>query len=318
MTMTRGRKSCTHNQRFTASNTKQNAFWVFERRDRASLHLHDFGGEAVVEPHPVTRWDDTDARHATEDGHPYLPPVVVEVIGVDLSAEDGQDQRQDGQQVDLTPELRDSFSTISIYSQFHLFCVYLQRWHSQRYSRRRRRCRARSSPGCPQRCRRSPAPASGGSSSPSSGTRTGDSPQNTACTPGTGGHTVSAGTGTRVGSRTSWIEGTGGGRLNKTTQSHWFVRSLQLLNNLRQTHKHRLCTEQFISCLERLCGSKVDTLDYPQWCNTQLTHLQLGWTERTCRETWTWYGSMFTTVQTSENTQRSLHDNIICWTFIHP
>lgn len=112
--MTRGRKSCTHDQRFTASNKKPKAFGVFERRDRASLHLHDFGGEAVVEPHPVTRWDDTDARHAAEDGHPYPPPVVVEVIGVDLSAEYGQDQRQDGQQVDLTPELQDSFSTLSI------------------------------------------------------------------------------------------------------------------------------------------------------------------------------------------------------------
>lgn len=124
--MTRGRKSCTHNQRFTASNKKQNAFGVFERRDRASLYLHDFGGEAVIEPHPVTCWDDTDARHAAEDGHPYLSPVVVEVIGVDLSAEDGQDQRQDGQQVDLTPELQDSFSTLRIYSQFNLFCVHLQ------------------------------------------------------------------------------------------------------------------------------------------------------------------------------------------------
>lgn len=120
--MTRGRKSCTHDQRFNASN----ALGVFERRDRVSLHLHDFGGEAVVEPHPVTRWDDTDARHAAEDGHPYPPPVVVEVIGVDLSAEDGQDQRQDGQQVDLTPELQDSFSTLSIDSQFNLFCVHLQ------------------------------------------------------------------------------------------------------------------------------------------------------------------------------------------------
>lgn len=76
-------------------------------------HLHNIRAKAVVEPHPVARRHHADARHAAEDGDPYPPPVVVEVIGVDLGAEDGQDERQDGQQVDLAPELQDTVIVIA-------------------------------------------------------------------------------------------------------------------------------------------------------------------------------------------------------------
>lgn len=69
-------------------------------------HLHDVGGEPAVEPDPVAGRDHADAGHAAEDGHPYDLPVVAEVIRVDLSAEDGQDQGQDCQQVDLSPKLQ--------------------------------------------------------------------------------------------------------------------------------------------------------------------------------------------------------------------
>lgn len=65
-------------------------FGIFTR------HLHDVRGKAVVEPHPVARRHHADACHAAEDGDSYPPPVVVEVIGVNLGAEDGQDERQDG------------------------------------------------------------------------------------------------------------------------------------------------------------------------------------------------------------------------------
>lgn len=54
----------------------------------------------------MARRDHADAGHAAEDGHPDPSPVVAEVTGVDLGAEDGQDQGQHGQQVDLTPELQ--------------------------------------------------------------------------------------------------------------------------------------------------------------------------------------------------------------------
>ncbi len=49
-------------------------------------------------------------------------------------------------------------------------------------SRRCRRLRVRSSQGCQWKSRHSPAPSSGGWSSPSGGNRTGDNPPNTACT----------------------------------------------------------------------------------------------------------------------------------------
>lgn len=55
--------------------------------------------------------DHADSRHTAEEGHPNAPPVVAEVTGVDLSAEDGQDEGQDGQQVDLAPELGDRSQT---------------------------------------------------------------------------------------------------------------------------------------------------------------------------------------------------------------
>lgn len=67
--------------------------------------LYYIRGEATVKPHPVACWDHTDAGHTEEDGHPYASPVVAEVIWVDLSAEDGQDQGEDGQEVDLSPKL---------------------------------------------------------------------------------------------------------------------------------------------------------------------------------------------------------------------
>lgn len=71
-----------------------------------SPHLHHLGGEAPVEPHPVTGGDHADAGHAAEDAHPDPPPVVAEVTGVDLSAEDSQDEGQDCQQIDLPPKLQ--------------------------------------------------------------------------------------------------------------------------------------------------------------------------------------------------------------------
>ncbi len=59
-----------------------------------------------------------------------------------------------------------------------------ERLHLQHYSRKRRRSQVHNSPGCQQRCLRSPTPASDGTSSQIGGRRTGGTPQNTACTPG--------------------------------------------------------------------------------------------------------------------------------------
>lgn len=70
-------------------------------------HLYNIGGEPSIEPDPVARRDHTDASHTAEDRHPYPSPVVAEVMRVDLSTEDGQDERQDCQQVDLSPKLQD-------------------------------------------------------------------------------------------------------------------------------------------------------------------------------------------------------------------
>lgn len=80
-------------------------------KTRFTAHLDNIGDEASVEPDPVTGWDHADSRHTAEEAHPNVPPVVAEVTGVDLSAEDGQDERQDGQQVDLAPELVDRSET---------------------------------------------------------------------------------------------------------------------------------------------------------------------------------------------------------------
>lgn len=63
----------------------------------------------------MTGWDHADSRHAAEEAHPNEPPLVAEVTGVDLSAEDGQDERQDRQQVDLAPELGDRSETASVH-----------------------------------------------------------------------------------------------------------------------------------------------------------------------------------------------------------
>lgn len=71
-----------------------------------STDLHDVRGESSVEPDPVTRGNDADARHAAEDRRANPSPLVAEVMRVHLSAEDGQDERQHGQQVDLSPELQ--------------------------------------------------------------------------------------------------------------------------------------------------------------------------------------------------------------------
>lgn len=78
---------------------------------RSTPHLDDVGGEASVEPDPVTGWDHADSRHAAEEAHPDEAPVVAEVTGVDLGAEDSQDERQHRQQVDLAPELGDRSQT---------------------------------------------------------------------------------------------------------------------------------------------------------------------------------------------------------------
>lgn len=65
---------------------------------------------------------------------------------------------------------------------------YLKCTHLQHYSRKRRRAQVHNSPGCRQRCLRSLTTASDGKSSLIGGTRTGDSPQNTTCTPATKTH----------------------------------------------------------------------------------------------------------------------------------
>lgn len=80
-------------------------------KGRFRTHLDNVGGEAPVEPDPVTGWDHADSRHAAEEAHPNAPPVVAEVTGVDLSAEDGQNERQHRHQVDLAPELGDRSKT---------------------------------------------------------------------------------------------------------------------------------------------------------------------------------------------------------------
>lgn len=53
----------------------------------------------------MTGRNHADPGHAAEEAHPNAPPVVAEVTGVDLSAEHGQDEGQDRQQVHLAPGL---------------------------------------------------------------------------------------------------------------------------------------------------------------------------------------------------------------------
>lgn len=72
--------------------------------------LYNISGESVIEPHPVARRNHTDASHTAEDPHPYPAPVIAEITRVDLSTEDGQDQGQHCQQVDLPPKLQDKES----------------------------------------------------------------------------------------------------------------------------------------------------------------------------------------------------------------
>lgn len=72
-----------------------------------SPDLYNISGESSIEPHPVARRNHTDASHTAEDRHPYPAPVIAEVTRVYLSAEDGQDQGQDCQQVGLSPKLQD-------------------------------------------------------------------------------------------------------------------------------------------------------------------------------------------------------------------
>lgn len=160
----------------------------------------------------MTRRDHADSSHTAEDRHPYPPPVVAEVTRVHLSTEDGQDQGQDCQQVDLSPKLQDGEKTITcsliragaslpislhllLYFIFYSICItavqitsYLKCAHLQHYSRKHRRAQVHNSPGCRQRCLHSPTTASDGKSSLIGGTRTGDTPQNTTCTPGTKTH----------------------------------------------------------------------------------------------------------------------------------
>lgn len=69
--------------------------------------LDNIRGESSIEPDPVARRNHTDSSHTAEDRHPYPSPVVAEVTRVDLSTEDGQDQGQHCQQVDLSPKLQD-------------------------------------------------------------------------------------------------------------------------------------------------------------------------------------------------------------------
>lgn len=66
--------------------------------------LYNISGESFIEPDPVTCRNHADAGHAAEDRRPNPPPLVAEVMRVDLSAEDGQDQGQHRQQVDLSPK----------------------------------------------------------------------------------------------------------------------------------------------------------------------------------------------------------------------
>lgn len=66
--------------------------------------LYDISGESSVKPDPVACRNHTNARHTAKDCHTYPPPVVTKVTRMDLSTEDGQDQGQDRQQVDLSPK----------------------------------------------------------------------------------------------------------------------------------------------------------------------------------------------------------------------
>lgn len=98
--MTRGRKSCTE------AAALQDARGGGGENRRSRPHLHHVGAHPAVEPHPVAGRDHADPGHAAEEAHPNAAPVVAKVTGVDLSAEHGQDEGQDGQQVDLAPGLR--------------------------------------------------------------------------------------------------------------------------------------------------------------------------------------------------------------------
>lgn len=73
--------------------------------------LYNIGGETPIEPDPVAGRNRANSCHAAEDRHPYPPPVIAEVTRVDLSAEDGQDQGQHGQQVHLPPKLQPGRAT---------------------------------------------------------------------------------------------------------------------------------------------------------------------------------------------------------------
>lgn len=89
-------------------------FGDVEQEGRSSYHVHhyharqeqlyDIRGESTSEQDPVTCRNHTYASHTAEDGHAYPSPVVTEVTRVDLSAEDGQDQGEHCQQVDLPPK----------------------------------------------------------------------------------------------------------------------------------------------------------------------------------------------------------------------
>lgn len=70
-------------------------------------HLYNITVESSIQPDPVAGRNHTDARHTAEDCYPYPSPVVAKVTRVDLSTEDGQDQRQHCEQVDLSPELQE-------------------------------------------------------------------------------------------------------------------------------------------------------------------------------------------------------------------
>lgn len=69
-------------------------------------HLDQLRGEAPGDEDPVGCGDQAVAHHRAEEQRAQPPPLLAEVVRVDLSGEDGQDHGQDGHQVHLPPVLR--------------------------------------------------------------------------------------------------------------------------------------------------------------------------------------------------------------------
>lgn len=68
-------------------------------------HLDQLGGEAPGDEDPVGCGDQAVGHHRAEEQRAQPPPLLAEVVRVDLSGEDGQDHGQHGHQVHLPPVL---------------------------------------------------------------------------------------------------------------------------------------------------------------------------------------------------------------------